>query len=361
MQKAITRLFITSMLMLISAITLVASTFAWVGIYSTSKWENFEVDLEVVDKLEEYGIEISLTGKEGTFTSKIDQDELKRVILTNYGFDSNQIKELTNEEVRKKFSEIVFDQVSVAYTDGTNLMNFYGIDGLSNKHYIKFDLYISAYKTEIPSEIPESDFYLDAYLKGDLFTGTKQDYSITHEFEYPSNFVNPALNGIQGGTKVRENLIVDSSSAVRCAFEKFNVVDKYHPEKYNPGLIPRETIIYQGGTQYPTYNPINGVYSFGGCLSDELNLGIYDYNNKTLGTKKSVPTAIKNRGDIEYISTNLNQIVSSNKDEEKIRINQMMKMTVLFWFEGYDADCFGVIDRSPVKLNIQFVANKENN
>jgi len=52
MQKAITRLFITSMLMLISAITLVASTFAWVGIYSTSKWENFEVDLEVIDQLD---------------------------------------------------------------------------------------------------------------------------------------------------------------------------------------------------------------------------------------------------------------------------------------------------------------------
>ncbi|MBQ9448749.1 MAG: hypothetical protein IJU60_02595 [Acholeplasmatales bacterium] len=361
MQKAITRLFITSMLMLISAITLVASTFAWVGINSTSKWENFEVDLEVVEELEEYGIEVSLTGKEGTFTSHIDQDELKRVILKNYGYSSDYLDTLTLVEIRNLFNEITLDQASVIPDYNTELSRFFDINSQPTKHYIKFDLYISAYKTDIPSEIPESDFYLDAYLKGDLFTGTKQDFGLTHEFEYPSNFVNPALNGIQGGTKVRTDLIVDSASAVRCAFEKFNVVEKYHPERYNTGQVPEDLIIYQGGTQYPTYNPATGVYSFGGCLSDELNVGIFDYNIKTMGTRKTVPDGVKNRGDIEYISTNLNQIVSSNKAKEKIRIDQMMKMTVLFWFEGYDADCFGVVDRSPVRLNIKFVANKENN
>ena len=361
MQKAITRLFITSMLMLISAITLVASTFAWVGIYSTSKWENFDVDLEVVDKLEEYGIEVSLTGLEGSFTSKIDQDELKRVILKNYGYAQEYLATQSNEDVRQLFSEITFDQASVTPSNN-ELRQFYGIDGLPTSKIMKFDLYISAYKAEIESTISESEFCLDAYLKGDLFIGTKQTVAITNEFEYPTNFINPALNGIQGGTKVKDNLTVDSSSVVRCAFQKYQVVDKYHPDRYSSvSTKVNDLIIYQGGTQMPTYNPVTGVYSFGGCLSDEINLSTFDYNVRRDTGIKSIPDGVKNRGDIEYISTNLNQIVDSQKDDEKIHINQMMKMTVLFWFEGYDADCFAVVDRSPVKLNIQFVANKENN
>ena len=361
MQKAITRLFITSMLMLISAITLVASTFAWVGIYSTSKWENFEVDLDVV-QLEEYGIEVSLTGKEGTFTSSIDQDELKYVILKNYGYDIDYLNSLTKEELRKVFNDISFDQATVAPNSNKELRTFYGIDNSITQKYAKFDLYISAYKNEIENPTMTSDYFLDAYLTGDLFVGTKQTAAIPIEFEYPTNFVNPAFNGIQGGTKVRDNLVVDSSSVVRCAFQKYQVVDKYHPDYYSDvSTAVQDLIIYQGGTQYPTYNPVTGVYSFGGCLPDEINLSTFDFNNQNRYSHKSIPDSIKNRGDIEYVPTNLNQIVNSNIDSEKIGINQMMKMTVFFWFEGYDADCFSVVDRSPVKLNISLIANKENN
>ena len=36
-----------------------------------------------------------------------------------------------------------------------------------------------------------------------------------------------------------------------------------------------------------------------------------------------------------------------------------MKITVDFWFEGWDADCFEIINRSPVTLNLVFSTAKD--
>ena len=38
----------------------------------------------------------------------------------------------------------------------------------------------------------------------------------------------------------------------------------------------------------------------------------------------------------------------------------MMKMTIYFWFEGWDADCFKAVGGSPVTLNIELsISNEE--
>ena len=357
MQKYVTRLFVAAMLMLISIITLVASTFAWVGLYQNSTIQKFEVNLQA-EELGEYGIEISLDGIH--FSQKINQDDLKRVILKNYGYNEAYLNTLSNDNVRTLFSNISFDQATVV-PDGNKLVNFTNINDQPTTKLIKFDFYLSAVKNEVSGDTSEgeSEFKLDAFLNSNLFVGTKQKVSITNEFEYP-NYVNDAVNAILPGTKVRQDLVVDSASVVRCAFSKYGVVEKYKPELYNNSSEIKKLLIYQGGTNLPTYDKINNVYSVGGCLEDNLNLAIYDWNKKhSVDTQKHVPDAIKNRGDIEFKKTDLNQLVNSQIEDEQVGIDQMIKFSVHFWFEGYDADCFNVVDNSPVQLNISFSAIKK--
>lgn len=355
MQKQLTRLMLTSMLVLISIITLVASTFAWVGLYTHSTFQEFEVDLKV-EELEEYGIEISLDGK--NFSSGIDQDELKKQILVNLGYNKDILDSYSKEKLRNEFANVTFDQATVI-PSGNDLINFTDIRNRSTNKYIKFDFYLSAFKNEIGPSTGGSEYFMDAYLSGELFSGTKHEYKLPESFTYPTNFINPAVNGISGGTTVGDNLVmVDSSSVVRCAFSKHKVVERGKPELYNSNLGTNDLIIYQGGTAMPTYDPVSKVYSFGGVLEKDKNVAIHDWNSTHEEKRDNPPQEILNRGDIEFKSSNLNQIISSQKEEEKVGINTMIKITTYFWFEGWDADCFAVVDRSPVKLAITFSANK---
>ncbi len=188
-----------------------------------------------------------------------------------------------------------------------------------------------------------------------MLEGTKETKNLVNKYTYPSDFINHVPNGILANTQIKNNVTVDSSSACRVAIQKYNVVDRNYPEQYEQNSKINDLIIFQAGTAMPTYNDEEDVYSFGGIMKDEYNLALYDYNTKYSNQKKTIPIALFDRGDIEY--TPNTQIIDSSKNEEKIGINQMMKMTIYFWFEGWDADCFEVIDRKPVTLNLNFSTN----
>lgn len=353
MQNIILKIYLSVMVCILCLITLFTSTFAWIGLLSVSSIENFTIDIEA-SKLEEYGVEISLTGEPDSFGTTVDVYELKKIILQNYGYSASSLE--TNEDIDKLFSKIVIDQCTVNPNDDNSFPDFVDMNNNPTKSYFKFDLYISTYQV---FDNDTTDYLLDVYLVGDLFEGTIRNRDLINGFTYPSNFINPEINGIQGGTSLKNNIAVDSASAARLAIQKYNVVEKYKPEQYEELSTINDLIIYQGGKQLPTYDEQKKLYSFGGILPDEYNLAVYDWNLKYPLQKKAVPEWAINRGDIFYDTSKSHQIIDSTNSNEKIGVNDMMKMTVYFWFEGWDADCFDVINKSPVSINLKFSVNEK--
>ncbi len=365
--KYIKKVYISLMSIVLLMLTAVTTTFAWVGFLDTSFFDEFKIDLSA-NEIGEYGLEVSLTGKENTFSNTVDEVELKRQILKNAGYEN--IDNLSNDQVKK--TNFTMDQCTVKRS-GAALGSFVDINGNLTKNYFKFSIYLRSYRSADVDD-DESTYYMDAFINDNIFSGIAQTNKLMNDFTYPTNngiinfpktYKDDFYNGLYEMTfpsftsdkllknpHVSGNITVNPVSASRLAVEVQKPVDMYDTTTYH-GVS--NTIIYQGGTQYPTYNSSTGEYSFGGILPDDYNVAIYDFNNKLLQgySAKSVPQWALQRGDIEFVNDGIsNRIIDSN--DSKVGINQMVKITFYFWYEGWDADCFSIINQMPVSLNLSF-------
>ena len=76
-------------------------------------------------------------------------------------------------------------------------------------------------------------------------------------------------------------------------------------------------------------------------------------------SKFYIPESALNRGDLELTKENA-LLTDSNLGFGIINGQRTkVKITVDFWFEGWDADCFEIINRSPVTLNLVFSTAKD--
>lgn len=367
--KYIKKIYISLMSIVLLMLTAVTTTFAWVGFLDTSFFEQFEIGLEAVENVEEYGIQLSLSGKEGTFSTSLPAIDIKREILKNVGFAN--VDQMTDKQVEN--ASFSMDQCTVERS-GNSLGNFVDIHGSRTRNYISFDLYVSTYRNADVELEEESTYYMDLFLNDNVFAGNNQTRKLFKNFTYPTNngviefpkiYGNHYLNGLYemnhpsftSGNLVKNptvsgDITVNSASACRLAIEVREAVDLYDTSAYS---LVYNTIIYQGGTQYPTYNDRTGEYSFGGILPDDYNIALHDYNSKIMEgyTSKTVPEWALHRGDLEFVNDGItNRLVDSS--DSKVGIDQMVKLTFHFWFEGWDADCFSVIHFNPVSLNLSF-------
>lgn len=366
--KYIKKVYISLMSIVLLMLTAVTTTFAWVGFLDTSFFDDFEINLDA-NELGEYGLEVSLTGEENTFSSSIDEIDLKRQVLKNAGYSN--VDNMSNDQVEK--TKFTIDQCTVQRS-GAAMGQFIDIHGNYTKNYFKFSIYLRSYRS---ADIVDDDstYYMDAFLNDNIFVGVSETNKLMNDFTYPTNngiiefpktykydSINNGLyemsypsytsNNLVKNPNVSGNITVNPISASRLAVEIQKPVEMYDTSTYH-GIA--NTIIYQGGTQYPTYNSSTGEYSFGGILPDDYNIAVYDYNNKIMDgyTAKSVPQWALQRGDIEFVNDGItNRIIDSN--DSKVGINQMVKITFYFWYEGWDADCFSIINQKPVALNLSF-------
>ena len=81
---------------------------------------------------------------------------------------------------------------------------------------------------------------------------------------------------------------------------------------------------------------------------------IQQYNLMHPGTElNGVPEWQVNRGDVTFKdSGDIGQIC--NKDTDGLTVGKMMKFRIYFWFEGWDSDCFEVIENRNVNVNLSF-------
>lgn len=346
MQSAVKKMYISILVLVLVLFTGVATTYAWVGILTHSNFEEFEVNIKS-SNLREYGLELSLDGV--NFTTEIETIDIEKQILLNFGYTDAQLS--TDEQVERLFSSFRMDQCTVKPNfENNTLSEFTTMKGSVTKRIFKFDLYISAFK--VYETAITTDYKVDAFLHGDILQGTVGSYQLFNEFTYPSNFINNTGN-VTPGTTISK-MSVDSSYACRVAFQKYEVVEKYKPELYTEGSQINDLIIYQGGTQDPMHYPDNNVYSFGGILETPYNLAMAEHNYYS-NTNVQVPDWAIERGKKELeVNPQNSQLVDSTNVDEQIGVDEMMKMTIYMWFEGWDSDCYFAIDRKPVTLNLNF-------
>ncbi len=137
-------------------------------------------------------------------------------------------------------------------------------------------------------------------------------------------------------------------------------------------------------------NVNNGVYDLGGILPEEYNLALKEINAiyntqidlETLYVDLNVDGEIQDSEKVFY--TGAKDRFLNSKDNEMVEDNNKiwqsptivsgtnylgvkngiqtkMKVSVYFWYEGFDADCLRLIDFRPTALNISLSTDKNDN
>ena len=79
MRKAAKRMYFSILMFCFSLVAIGFTTYAWYGIASNSTFDTFTINLKQNEAEDsEYGIQLSLTGKPGSFSDSIDPIALKR-------------------------------------------------------------------------------------------------------------------------------------------------------------------------------------------------------------------------------------------------------------------------------------------
>lgn len=366
------KLIFSLMFIFICFTTMVVTTYAWVGILSNSTFEKFTMNLSVDNDGGDYGIQISLSGREGTFHDSIEKVDLERQILKNLNYN---VDSLSNNSVERIFEQsLTFDQCTPKLIEKDMMGNTFPLfstglvqpfesitRGEKTNKFIYFDLYLILYNT-VGSD--DSDNALNVYLRNELITSEVCSQYLANDFIYPTNAYYDGIqilnrtNGLPTGHILNDKISVNAANACRVAFQKFEAVDKYDVTT-QPSTI--DSVIYQSGSTFPTYDSSTKTYDFGGILPKEYNIAYHEYTNMygndALG---EIPDWQYpwNRGDKTFSDNGVdNHLV---KLEDNVSTKKMIKFRVYFWVEGWDSNCFSIIDKQPIKLTMSF-SNKSPN
>ena len=367
------KMFISILTSVIVMVTMVATTFAWVGIFTYANTEKFSLNLKVQELDANYFLTISSTGKSGTFSSEVPAIDIKRQIVNERY--NNRYSSLENEKIEKIFDDIRLVPATTHINNDNSLDTFYAMNYDSTpltlyetNGYYKFDLYLSVDTKEgITSEttgINANVFLSDIEntLTGSISNGLLYN---DNPFQDLPSVVGKEYYDILKQIPVKYT--VDSKNAVRFAITAYNPIRI--DEEYTGNELPELTKIYQGGKEIPNYNEKDDIYDLGGVLPLEENLAIqellvirdYIYKGDKQLFNDKLNTAIK-RNDYELIEENKcvwNKFEHSNYLGCMNGIQTKMKFTIYLWFEGWDSDCLKLIEEKPISLRLSFTAGKE--
>lgn len=359
------KILISLLTTLVVFITVFATTYAWVGIFTYANTDSFKMNLKVQDLDSNYFLTISSSGEPGTFSNEVPAIELQRQIcVKKYG---NKYLDESEASIEATFNRIKLAPSTPIINDN-EIESFYKIE-LENSiyrtfqctDYYQFDLYLSVDTKEGITDTTtgiKSNVYISNIAEA--LEGTINEYIFLNGnpfLDMPSDLVNETLMNMPNRIKV------NSKNAVRFAFNIYNPISidsDYTDEQ------PISLSVYQGGNEFPSYDNINNVYDLGGCLQKNQNSALQDlfvirplYNDSC---DLDLQTAI-DRDDLLLIEENS---FIWNKYEHindylgcMDGIQTKMKISVFMWFEGWDSDCLKGIDRCPVTLNLSFTSGSD--
>ncbi len=368
MRKATKRIYMSILAVTLLFVTVVATTYAWVGILTYGQTDSFKLNLKTSDLENDFYLTISATDKDD-YSEAADEYELKKQILTNKAniyFDDSSTTQYIDKEFYRNF------QIHPTTTTMNTILNdefheinpLYGANSIStewSKDFYKFDIYLSVEHREGDAAIkPDTNVQTDLILANieNTLTGDIATQALSNDFNFPS--VEDLRTGVYNPNhfgEVKGVVNVNAASAARFALAIYDPISRN--DSYSGTEEPSILRIYQGGTQVPTYDSTTDTYSFGGNLPEDFNLAIYEHkkNRNIKYDEFKIPDNVVNRGDLELVENNSKLFDDSfgfgvvNGDKKKI------KVTVYFWFEGWDADCFEIIDAVMVRLNLEFASD----
>ena len=352
-------------------VTMVATTFAWVGIFTYASTDSFQMNLKVSELDSNYYLTISSDGKKDNFSDSVSTINLQRQILNEkYDFKYANVDDST---IEKLFSNLVIAPSTTTINSDNTFSTFeevnynYGAFNLQqSKSYYKFDIYLSVNTKEgITSDTTgiKANVFLTNLAETLVGTIHEDMFSDINPFiNMPSNPINDLLRTIP------KKFSVDSKNACRFGFSIYNPIDIN--DEYVGTELPEKSLIFQGGNEMPYYNETTDVYDLGGCLPEDQNTAIQeilkirpDYTNSSADLFYSKLNQAMNRGDL--VLTEENSLIWNRNEQTKYLgimdgIQTKMKVSVYFWFEGWDADCLRHIEMQPVTLNLTFTSGTDN-
>ena len=345
------RVYMSILTIMLVFVTTVATTFAWVGILTYTELGKFDINLGVGDVNNEYTLTICTT-PDGEYSDTADLIDIKRQILTNMGV-------LTGGDNSVSFIENQFDKTGLFAVTTADLKTFHTHLPKESKFeeslsYFKYDLYFKLEKKNYDSLEVDTNINFNTGLMFDTtinpLQGKKGSAGIVNGMTYPSNgiFDHPGFD-----FKPNDFVSIDSSYATRFALEI------YAPKNTGEGFddTPIATKIYHNGSYLPTYDETTKLYSFGGILPEEYNLAYQEYKSiYRPGNDFVIPDNILNRGDLEINEENSILFTEELGFGINNGVSNVLKMTVYFWYEGWDADCFEAIAGTSASLNLVFKA-----
>jgi len=364
------KMLISILTSVIVFVTMVATTFAWVGIFTYANTDSFKINLKISELNSNYFLTISSNGKKGSFSDSVPTIDVERQIINNYY--NNNYDNLSNSAAKQMFDKISLAPVSTTISDSNNFSSFEevnynsgALDLIESKDYYKFDLYLSV-DTKEGITADTTGIKASVLLSNieETLIGTINSDKFIDDNPFKGKPSNPIVDLLK---TIPTEFKVDSKNACRIGmsiYDPINIEDEYMGNE-NPVM----SFIYQGGNQLPSYDDITKVYDLGGCLPE-------DQNTALLELKKIRPDYSMSTKDLYY--SKLNEAINRNdltltKDNEMIwnrfehskylgcmnGIQTKMKLSIYFWFEGWDADCLKHIQLQPVTLNLTFSSGIE--
>jgi len=379
-KKATRKIYLSLIFVAASILTMVATTFAWVGIVSNASFEKISINLETDNEESDYGIMLSLTGKEGDFHDNIDSLDLQKQILINMGVNPNILKNEMN--IRSTFNALRLSPCTVTRpsVDSFTLHEFRDLKGnkpvaldvgseTDYNGYFEFDVFVTIYK--IGEDINGSENKLSIYLRnsdGDSIMSSGLSSSIVaNTIVFPDDTLPlssqylKASYGFAPGKTITGEVFINPANATRLAVQKAKSVRLYdYRNSYNS--LYQGLRIYKTGTDLPRYDSKYDYYDFGGILPTDYNFARLLYNSTRRESEwlGEVPMEVlpENRGDVTFVDDGVtNHIVDST---DSVTTADMIKLHFSFWFEGWDADCFEAIDDQMVSVNLSFSTKNPN-
>ena len=364
------KMFISILTSVIVMVTMVATTFAWVGIFTYANTDKISFNLKVSELDSYYYLTISDTGKKGSFSDEIPAIKAERQVVNNTY--NNKYVDATDSVIHSIYNSTPLNNIS-ALIKNDNTLDFYELN-LGNSYYpdfnsvssgyLKFDLYLSVDTKEgISSETTGIKANVMLNNIGDCLEGTKMYYRLLNHNQFselPSSSVYSILKELPDS----DVFYINSKNAVRFSlsiYDPISINDEYNDE------LPIRTIVYQGGKQIPEYDSNDDIFDLGGILEGDYNTASKEllsmrpnYNYVTYYNKLN--DTISNRTDLELKEEN--NVIWDRYAQEKYLgcvngIQTKMKITVHLWFDGWDADCIKAIEEQPISLNLSFTSKYE--
>ena len=353
----------------ISLLTMVATTFAWVGITSNSLFDEFSLNLRTdTEDRGDYGIQLSLSGIPGEFSDSIDGVSVRRQIMKNSGrYDNASLNNYGEGAINALFSQFEMDQCTPKLSswhpnlfDSGDVQLFENVaSGETTNFFMYFDVYATLHVVNSTADPSASTSNIPLFLReGILSSNEVGSFKLNNSYTYPDTPI--MIDGLPyqspfAGKTVKNTVRVNPASAARVCIQRFEPIDLYS------GYSSATTgyTIYKYDDDIPYYDSTNDIYSFGGILPSEHNMAQQQFKLfRPDVAVQDVPEWQINRGDVKYEDRDdIGQVVFL---EDGLTVGKKIKFRVYFWFEGWDADCFEVIDKRSVNVNLVFSSKGPN-